>query len=111
MQSKKRMSLCLLLIVLVGSVEGSYAQTRPTPVNLAFEKQLSEWMKETNVPATGIAIIENGKLTYTKVFGELRKDGPTRPAPPNSIFQVASLTKPIVEYSHVEAREQWKVES
>ena len=85
----------------MGSVEGTHAQTiKPVPVNLAFEKQLPEWLKETNVPAAGVAIIENGKLKYTKVFGELRKGGPTRPptpAPPNSIFQVASLTKPIVE--------------
>ena len=92
-----KMPLCLLLIVLLGSVEGTYAQTiKPAPVSLAFEKKLPEWLKETNVPAAGIGIIENGKLTYTRVFGELRKGGPT-PAPPNSIFQVASLTKPVVE--------------
>jgi CubicO group peptidase (beta-lactamase class C family) len=93
--------LCLLLIVLLGSVEGSYAQThKPTPVNLAFEKKLPDWLKETNVPAVGIGIIENGKLNYTKVFGELRRGGPTQPpapAPVNTIFQVASLTKPVVE--------------
>ena len=95
----KKVPLCLLLIVLLGSVEESYAQTiKPAPVNLAFEKRLPEWLKETNVPAVGIGIIENGKLEYTKVFGELRNGGPTHsPAPQNSIFQVASLTKPVVE--------------
>ena len=98
MHSKKRTSLCLLLVVLLGNVEGTYAQTiKPAPVNLAFEKLLPGWLKETNVPAVAIGIIEDGKLKYTKVFGELRKDGPTRPAALNSIFQVASLTKPIVE--------------
>ena len=92
-----KMPLCLLLVVLLGSLEGAYAQTiRPAPVNLAFEKKLADWSKESNVPAIGIGIIENGKLKYTKVFGELRKGGPSSPAPPNSIFQVASLTKPIV---------------
>lgn len=91
------MPLCLLLVVLLGSVGGAYAQTiKSAPVSLAFEKKIPEWLKETNVPAAGIGIIENGKLTYTKVFGELRKGGPT-PAPLNSIFQVASLTKPVVE--------------
>jgi len=92
------MPLCLLLVVLLGSVGGAYAQTiKPAPVNFAFEKKLPEWLKETNVPAAGIGIIENGKLTYTKVFGELRKGGLTNAhAPPNSIFQVASLTKPVV---------------
>jgi len=99
--STKKAPLCLLLLLLLGSVEGTYAQTiKPAPVDLAFVKKLPDWLKETNVPAVGIGIIENGKLTYTKVFGELRKGGPTRqssPAPPNTIFQVASLTKPVVE--------------
>lgn len=90
--------LCLLIVVLLASVDGTYAQSiKPAPIDLAFEKKLPDWLKETNVPAAGIGIIENGKLKYTKVFGELRKSGPTSPAPPNSIFQVASLTKPIVE--------------
>jgi len=94
-----KMPLYLLLIVLLGSVEGTYAQaSKPAPVNLTFEKKLTDWLKETNVPAAGIGIIENGKLIYTKVFGELRKGGPAHsPAPQNSIFQVASLTKPVVE--------------
>lgn len=97
----KKKSLFLLLIILLGGLQGAYAQTIKTaPVDLAFEKKLPDWLKETNVPAAGIGIIENGKLKYTKVFGELRKGGPTRPsspAPQNTIFQVASLTKPVVE--------------
>jgi CubicO group peptidase (beta-lactamase class C family) len=97
----KKIPLCLLLIVLLGNVEGTCAQSvKPAPVDLAFEKKLPDWLKETNVPAAGVGIIENGKLKYTRVFGELRKSGPihpSSPAPPNSIFQVASLTKPVVE--------------
>jgi CubicO group peptidase (beta-lactamase class C family) len=81
----------LSCIVLLAFVIPTQAQT-PKPVN--FEKKIPEWMKETNVPAVGVGIIENGKLTYTKVFGELKRGDP---APPNTIFQVASLTKPIVE--------------
>ncbi len=81
---------CILLLASVASIQ---AQTIK-PVNFGFEKKIPEWMKETNVPAVGVGIIENGKLSYTKVFGELKKGNP---APPNTIFQVASLTKPIVE--------------
>jgi hypothetical protein len=106
MHSKKSTSLGLLLIVLVGSVEGTYAQI-DKPVNLAFEKQLSGWLKETNVPAAGIAIIENGKLTYTKVFGELRKGDPT-PAEFNlsSRFPHEAHRRD----SHAEVGDEWKVE-
>jgi CubicO group peptidase (beta-lactamase class C family) len=101
MHIQTKTPLCLLLVVLLASVQGTYAQTiKPAPVDLAFEKKLAGWLKETNVPAVGIAIIKNGKIKYAKVFGELRKSDPMRPslpAPPNTIFQVASLTKPVVE--------------
>ena len=87
---KDKMRWCVLLIVIVSCVDTSYAQT----VNLAFEKNIPGWLKETNVPAAGIGIIENGKLKYVKVFGEIKTGVP---APANTIFQVASLTKPVVE--------------
>ena len=49
-------------------------------------------MKHYKVPAVGIGIIEEGKLRQIIVFGNVKKD---TPAPFNTIFQVASLTKPV----------------
>jgi CubicO group peptidase (beta-lactamase class C family) len=73
-------------------------QPQATKADIGFEKQLPEWMKEANVPAVGIGIIEDGKLKYTKVFGELRNGVPGKQlSPENTIFQIASLTKPVVE--------------
>jgi CubicO group peptidase (beta-lactamase class C family) len=88
----------LLLIAIVACVYEACAQS--TSVNLSFDKKIPEWLKETNVPAVGVGVIENGKLRYAKVFGELKRGGPVTqvaPTPANTIFQVASLTKPIVE--------------
>ncbi len=97
----KTSPLCVLVVLLTGGVQATYAQAiKPAPVDLAFEKKLPDWLKETNVPAIGVGIVEDGKLKYTKVFGVLKNDGPggpSAPAPPNTIFQVASLTKPVVE--------------
>jgi CubicO group peptidase (beta-lactamase class C family) len=50
-------------------------------------------LKENKVPAVGIGIIREGKLREIKVYGELKKGSP---APYNAIFNVASLTKPVV---------------
>ena len=54
---------------------------------------IQKWLAENKVPAVGIGIIENGEVTYVKVFGELKKGVP---APDNTIFGVASMTKPVV---------------
>lgn len=50
-------------------------------------------LKQHKVPALGLGIIEHGKLVSTRVYGELTS-GTT--APQNTLFKVASLTKPVV---------------
>lgn len=54
--------------------------------------EIEKWLKENKVPTLGIGIIENGKLQQVKVFGEISKG---ISAPYNTIFNVASLTKPV----------------
>lgn len=50
-------------------------------------------LKQHQVPALGLGLINQGKLLSVRVYGELQ---PGVPAPANTLFKVASLTKPIV---------------
>ncbi len=54
---------------------------------------IEQWIKENHVPALGIGIITDNELKQIRMYGELKKG---TPAPYNAIFNVASLTKPIV---------------
>ena len=54
--------------------------------------EIEKWIKENKVPTLGLGIIENGQLKQIKVFGEIAKGVS---APYNTIFNVASLTKPV----------------
>jgi CubicO group peptidase (beta-lactamase class C family) len=54
--------------------------------------KIEKWLKENKVPTLGLGIIENGELKQIKVYGELKKEVS---APYNTIFNVASLTKPV----------------
>ncbi|RDV15429.1 DUF4440 domain-containing protein [Pontibacter diazotrophicus] len=56
------------------------------------DKEIQKWLKSNNVPTLGIGIINSGKLQQVKVFGELDKG---KTAPYNTIFNVASLAKPV----------------
>lgn len=56
------------------------------------DAEIEKWLKENNVPTLGLGIIESGKLKQVKVFGEISKG---ISAPYNTIFNVASLTKPV----------------
>ncbi|MCH2228707.1 MAG: class A beta-lactamase-related serine hydrolase [Crocinitomicaceae bacterium] len=67
------------------------------PINneLLFKEQreTEKWLKQKSIPALGIGYIENGKIEQISVFGELENG---KQAPQNTIWNVASLTKPIV---------------
>ncbi|MGE0931730.1 serine hydrolase domain-containing protein [Peijinzhouia sedimentorum] len=58
----------------------------------AGDTSIEQILKKSNVPALGVGIIENGKLSKVEVYGTLDKE---EEAPLNTIFKVASLTKPI----------------
>jgi CubicO group peptidase (beta-lactamase class C family) len=78
----------LSVIIITSSVQAQIKNTG----NKNFINKLPEWMAEYNVPAVGIGIIENGKIKYVKVFGELKKG---IPAPDDAIFNIGSITKPV----------------
>lgn len=69
----------------------SYDHQDPLP-KAPEATQIDKLLKENNVPALGLGTIHNGKLTKVELYGTL--DGQTT-APLNTIFKVASLTKPI----------------
>ncbi|MET0759350.1 MAG: serine hydrolase [Flavobacterium sp.] len=70
------------------------AYEKQKTVNSIFDNdhEIEKWLKENKVPTLGLGIIENGKLQQVKVFGEITKGNS---APYNTIFNVASLTKPV----------------
>lgn len=63
------------------------------PVFENHENDIERLLKDNNVLALGVGIIENGKLTKVEVYGTLDQQST---APYNTIFKVASLTKPVV---------------
>ncbi|HEV7704947.1 MAG TPA: serine hydrolase domain-containing protein [Gemmatimonadaceae bacterium] len=66
------------------------AQSR---IPLAFRDSAPTWLAAAHVPALAVAVIEGGNVTAIQTFGELR---PGVPLSPRALFNVASLTKPIV---------------
>ena len=87
----KRQTLLIKLIpiLFIGLTLQAQANTK---ANLGFEDKVQSWLTQNNVPAVGIGIIEDGKIKYVKVIGELKKGVP---AIDNAIFSIASMTKPV----------------
>jgi CubicO group peptidase (beta-lactamase class C family) len=52
----------------------------------------AEWLKESDVPSMAVAYIKDGKVAWTEVYGE---QSPGVPATGKTLYNLASLTKPI----------------
>ncbi len=61
-------------------------------LRLRVDKEAPQLLKQYNVPSVAIGYIENGKLAWTAVYGE---QSPGVPASERTLYNVASLTKPI----------------
>ncbi|MFT5942256.1 MAG: CubicO group peptidase (beta-lactamase class C family) [Sediminicola sp.] len=70
----------------------SYDHHKPQS-NKEDVRELEQLLKTNKVPALGLGIIEHGELTRIEVYGTLDTN---IKAPYNTIFKVASLTKPII---------------
>lgn len=83
------------LLFLLISCRGTHVTTKEAlpPAGLFHVKEITEvWMRQHHIPELAISYISGGKVEQLSVFGELEPGGP---APANSIWNVASLTKPV----------------
>ncbi len=55
--------------------------------------ETEKWLKQNRIPALGIGFINDGKIAEVQVFGRIETGGAR--APLNTIWNVASLTKPV----------------
>ena len=57
-----------------------------------IDARVAEWLKENDVPSVAVAYIQDRKVAWTAVYGE---QSPGAAATENTLYNVASLTKPI----------------
>jgi len=82
------------------------AQSRSKPgISEPFLKKLPQLMEWANVPGLAIAIIKNGKLSWSPSFG-VTKAGETKSVTPETIFPAASLSKSVVAYAILRMRDE-----
>jgi CubicO group peptidase (beta-lactamase class C family) len=90
----------LLVALAVGTFFSSSApllaqpeQKTPAALRARISHDLPGWLKQYNVPSASVAYIANGQLTWTVVVGE---QSPGVTATDKTLYNIASLTKPIV---------------
>ncbi|MCJ1679606.1 serine hydrolase [Streptomyces sp. APSN-46.1] len=59
-----------------------------------LDDTVAAMMKTTGVPGVSVAVVHDDKVVYTQGFG-VRKTGETAKVDPDTVFQIASLSKPV----------------
>ncbi len=86
-----------LLIFFCSSVIAHTAQERDAALDAAlpkFEASLQDIMKANGIPGVAIAVVSKDKVYYMKGFG-VKRVGKAEKVTPTTLFQIASLTKPV----------------
>lgn len=106
---QKRIMLLVLLLLAAFARSSSHAQNGLAERMLRVEKgllpavvikgqsagqSLTERMRHYNVPGVSVAVINNGKLEWAKGYGVVQAGG-TTPVTAETLFQAASISKPV----------------
>jgi len=92
----KLVPVALALVAITSSSTRLAAQSEqitPDELRAKISQDLPGWLKQYNVPSASVAYIANGRLAWTVVAGE---QSPGVPATEKTLYNIASLTKPIV---------------
>lgn len=71
----------------------------------AFLARLPEIMDWANVPGLAIAVLKNGKTSWSRGFG-IVKAGESTPVTTSTLFGAASLSKPVFAYAILRMRDE-----
>lgn len=85
------MLFCLPLSVIAIDASHSEAVEKAMP---AFEKSIEQMMKANGIPGMAVAVVSKDKIYYQQTFG-VRKLGKPEKISTKTLFQIASLSKPV----------------
>jgi CubicO group peptidase (beta-lactamase class C family) len=87
-----------LMVLVTGAAQRAPADVvtadRVTTALAELDRFVDQVMKRTGVPGLAVAVIHRDQVVYLKGFG-VREVGKSEPVDPDTVFQLASVSKPI----------------
>src|SRR5258705_8465075 len=74
----------------------------------ALDKCVEDFMKERGVPGGALAVVKDRRLVYARGYGWAERDEKLK-ASPESLFRIASISKPITAVAVLKLAEQGKL--
>lgn len=73
-----------------------------------FDELIGKFLAEREIPGAALAVTRHGRLVYARGFGYADKDSRT-PVQPDSLFRIASISKPITAVAIMQLIEQGRL--
>jgi CubicO group peptidase (beta-lactamase class C family) len=105
----KKITSPLVLLLLIHIPVFAQNQKDATKIAIAhLEKNIPELMKKADIPGMSVALIRDGKLVWSNVFG-LMNASTKKPVTPETVFEAASLSKPVFAYGVLKLVDEGKL--
>jgi N-acyl-D-amino-acid deacylase len=75
---------------------------------VSYDRLMSDLMQRYNLPGGAVAVTKSGKLVFAKGYGFADRDR-QRPVQPDSLFRIASISKPFTSAAILKLVEQGKL--
>jgi CubicO group peptidase (beta-lactamase class C family) len=85
------------------------AQFLPDNAVERLERTIDRTLRDQKVPGFAIGVVRDGRLVYARGFGSSGLGDPPRPVAPETLFHMASITKPFVATAIMQLVERGKV--
>jgi CubicO group peptidase (beta-lactamase class C family) len=98
--SRPFFSLAWLITAIAGAaLAPAHAQSPPAPEQIEraigqIDGMVAQLMQRTGIPGMAVAVVQGNRLVYAKGFG-VRAAGSPQPVDADTVFQLASMSKPI----------------
>ncbi len=106
----------LIVFTLLGSLSPAFAQGKeahPQAADLAvvtrLKAKIPHLLAEHNVPGLSMVLIRNGEMVWSHAFGVRQADQGT-PVTERTVFEAASMSKPVFAYAVLKLVEQGKLD-
>ena len=94
----------------INTAHSSSALQKPDKFTIpALQKRVPELMKEADVPGVALALIRDGKTYWLQGFG-VRDVKSQRPLTDDTVFEAASLSKPVFAYAVLKLVDQGRLD-
>ncbi len=124
-QVNKKSFVIVAVVSLILSTTAIFAQNKPSAPNqftkrsktdakskeliIQLEKSIPQLMKDGEVPGLSIAVIKDAKVIWQQSFG-VANSATNQPVNDNTIFEAASLSKPVFAYGVLKLVEKDKLD-